>query len=684
MILNSAKTAQHLLASALVLATYAMGDVSSVSDPADAIEAHPVIVSATGNPEHVTRVPASVSVISKNDISNSSARNLDDLLRTERGISVLQPTGMGYGLPSQINIRGVPGQTRTLLLIDGVPQNDAGTGFININQIALEDVERVEIVRGAFSALHGADAFGGVVNIVTASPRDLPKLSLSGGFGNEGYRRVFAQHSATAERYEYTLSLGMRRIDNYLAQSEQRQRDFDMQTMLPVLRTFEARNYDYEERHVSGKASVHVSDNSNLDIYARYFNSELGYGQQDRRPLYPTPVDNTIEHESYIIGTALETSVSAATQYHAKAYFRVQDRDAYGLDLVGMQGGMPIFARTKSESTNRDWRIDLGLQTAFFDKQSVSLGVDYANTHYDFAPLRNRDAGTRVPGSLGASGYIENLGLYAQDYFTPTDRITLVAGARLDSNSQFNETISPKAGARYALTETSSIRASVGRAYRAPTANELYQPAIAFGSTIFTSNPNLDPEYIISYEAGIDQRLADDRVNISLGVFYNDMDDLISTSFSGNRLTYENVDAAWSRGIELGADVELNSFISLFANYCFQESRNRSTDNDLEHLPEHLGNLGARLNHRSGNWQTSLSVMESYIGERGYLDLSRGAWVELDSYWRTDAALSTTYDDTYTVSIGIQNAFDKEYQEWALINPATGRLFMIEFGLKYW
>lgn len=677
-------TASRMLISALILASYASRATFADTENDSAIEARPVIVSATGNPEYASRVPASVSIISRDQIANSSARNLDDLLRTERGISVLQPTGMGYGLPSQINVRGVPGQTRTLLLIDGVPQNDAGSGFININQIALEDVERVEVVRGAFSALHGADAFGGVVNIITASPRDLPKLSLSGGFGNEGYLRAFAQHSAATDRYEYTLSLGFRKIDNYLAQDEQRQTDFDMATMRPVSRTFEARNYDYEERSLNGRATVHLSDNSTLGLYARYFNSELGYGRQDRRPLYPAAVDNVIEHESHIFGAALESAVSSATTYYAKAYFRNQARDAYGLDMVGMQGEFPLFARTISESTTRDWRVDLGVQTTTLEDQILSLGIDYMNTHYDFSPLRNRDAGMRVPGSRGSSGYIENLGLYAQDYFTPTERITLVAGARLDSNSQFNEAFSPKAGARYALTETSSIRASVGRAYRAPTANELYQPAIAFGNTIFSSNPNLDPEYIMSYEAGIEQNLADERINISLGIFYNDMDDLISTAFSGNQLTYENVADAWSRGIEVGADVELNSIVSLFANYCFQESRNRATGNDLEHLPEHLANLGARLSHRSGNWTTSLSVMESFIGERGYLDLSTGAWVELDSYWRTDAALSTTYDDTYTVSVGIQNAFDKEYQEWALINPAAGRLFMIEFGLKYW
>jgi len=110
---------------------------------------------------------------------------------------------------------------------------------VNINEVQLEDIERVEIVRGAFSALHGADAFGGVINIVTRDPIEQPALSVSGAIGNEGYEKGYVQHSYDDNRFGYTLSLGRREIDNYLAQDEQRLTQWDWQSMRYVETVFD-------------------------------------------------------------------------------------------------------------------------------------------------------------------------------------------------------------------------------------------------------------------------------------------------------------------------------------------------------------------------------------------------------------------------------------------------------------
>lgn len=644
-----------------------------------------IIVTASRLEENVEDISASVSLIPRAEIVNSAARNVDDLLRLEGGIAVLQPTGMGYGLPSQINIRGVPGQSGTLLLVDGMPLNEASTGYVNINEVRLENIERIEIARGAFSAVHGADAFGGVVNIVTRNPHGLPTLSLSGGIGSEGYETGYVQHSHSAGNFGYTLGLGRRRIDNYLAQDEQRLSRWDPRAMRYVENISDTENYDYEDEHAALKVNAHLAENAGLTIYARRFESELGYGRKDVRPLYPRREDDTIENRSSLLGARFQAELSPQTCTFLKGYYREQEKDLYGLDIAGMQGQIPLYVRTRSETRTDDWRLDWGLRSSIGEKQTVLLGLDYLNNHYDFAPVRDNATGNPLPASSGASGDIGNLGLYIQDKIDIGEVLLINAGLRLDGNSDFDEAISPKLGARYSLGERTALRASLGRAYRAPSATELYQPAVLFGSVVFRSNPDLEPEYIVSTDAGIEHSFdRDGDLRGHLDIFYNDMKDLISKQFSGQTLSYDNVSDAWSRGIEAGLDLRLAAMVDSFANYTYQQSENENTGDDLEHIPEHMASAGIRLSHSKGYLESMLSVMETYVGERGYLDISSGQWRELDSYLRSDVSIDFIFNETVTVKASVQNAFDEEYQEWSLINPAAGRLFAFELGVRYW
>lgn len=647
--------------------------------------AEDVVVTATRAPQDSSSVPASVTVISREDIVNSTARNVDDLLRNTRGVSVLQPTGMGYGLPSQINIRGVPGQNSVLLLVDGMPLNEAGSGFVNINEVPLADIKQVEIVRGAFSALYGADAFGGVINIITRNPEDVPASSASVEVGNEGYTRVSAQTSAGSSAKGVVISVQKRSIDNYLAQDKQVLSYWDWATMQYIDYTKSAENYDYTDEHVSIKATLDVGENAHLVLHGRYFGSELGYGKASFAPVYPLEEDSIMKNHSILAGASLEVELTGKTSAEFRSFCRNQDRLLWGLDYSHQDQALniPVYVRSYSETVNDDWRVDAVVRTMVNDGHVFSIGADYYQNNYDFSPVRENSTGLALPSSSGKEGDIFNAGVFLQEEIRILSDINIVAGARVDSHSEFNEAVSPKIGVLYSAAEATAFRASVGRAYRAPTAIELFQPAVMFGTTTFESNPDLDPEYIMSADLGVDQTFSDGVVS-HIDIFYNDMEDLISKQISGSSLVYQNVDKAWSAGVELGIECRINDRLNIFASYVYQQSENETTGNDLEHIPQQVASAGVSCGHKLGQWLMEWSLTESYRGDRGYLDLSNGYWVELDDYFRTDASVKMSCSKSIYVAMKIQNATDEKYQEWQLINPAQGRLYSIEIGADYW
>jgi outer membrane cobalamin receptor len=136
-----------------------------------------MVISATRTARRLEDVPVSVSVIERPRIESAPVRNVDDLLITEPGVSVKRVVGMGEGIPSDIIVRGVPGAyaaNRLLVLVDGIPTNVSGTPFMILNLVPMESIERVELVRGPFSSLYGANAFSGVLNIITRQAQDDP------------------------------------------------------------------------------------------------------------------------------------------------------------------------------------------------------------------------------------------------------------------------------------------------------------------------------------------------------------------------------------------------------------------------------------------------------------------------------------------------------------------------------
>ena len=651
---------------------------------ARAAELPEVVVTATRTPEDRLDVPASVSVVDATQIENSPARNIDDLLRGLGGVYVLRSVGMGYGLPSQVNIRGVQGQNAILMLADDIPLNEPLTGFAGLNEIPLDSVGRVEVVRGPFSALYGADAFAGVVNVISAPPEDLPAARFSARTGNEGYRGFTGTGSAGTRDLGYTVTIESRAIDNYLGRDRVIERLTDPATGQSFDTWREARNYDYDDLRGSATFRALLDEDTRLAIHARHYEGDLGYGVVDVRPLFPEIVDSDMETASSALGATLQSEIGPRLTARARAYVRSQDRKLSGLDIVGSGvAGNPVFAESRSDTDGRDWFVEAGSDIEIGNRHDFSAGVDYLLNSADFSPLRFADTGARFPSSTGRSADIYNVGAYLQDQIALPRELRLIAGARFDEHSEFGAAISPRAGIIRNLSPATTLRASAGRAYRAPSLTELFQPDVYFGSVLFRSNPDLDPEYIISTDLGLEHRFAE-SLTAGLNLFYNDRDDLITKTVSGSTLSYANTDEAWSAGVEAGVEWRMAPGLKAYANYTGQRTENRETKRDLEHMAEHMLSAGLMLSRSFREWTLGASTDAHYIGKRGYVDFATGLWEELDEYIRLDAALRCSYRNLVWAGFTIENAADETYREWPLIQPAPGRLYAFEIGMNYW
>ena len=657
--------------------------VNAEEADAGAASGQPIIVTATKSLRDRADIPASVSVISEDEVRTSPAANVDDLLRSVPGVSVMRGTGIGQGMPTEIHIRGVAGDHRVLLLVDGLPLNESATKYLSLNEIPMHAVKQVEVIRGPFSSLFGTDAFGGVINIVTKESKGEPEGELIAGGGNGGLYQVGGSYRGGAGTIRYSLSADHRSLDNYLGRSYTIQRSYDYATQQFIDTVTDAVNYDYTDTRVLGKLSVDIGEQAHLALNARFFQSELGYGQKDETPSYPILEDNITKTRTALVGGRLTKEISPRFDVALGGYYRHQSRDVLGLDFSSFgAGGSSIYARSLLENETDDWQVEAGVDAQLGDSHLLSVGVDFRRNEGDFSPVMDNASRAALAGSVGTKQHIWEAGLHVQDEATLSDKWKAVAGARVDYHSEFGEVISPRAGILYDVSERTAVRASVGRAFRAPTLVELFQPTMSFGYVTFQSNPDLVAEYILSGDIEVEHQLTEGLTG-TLALFYNDMDDLIENQMNGAVMSNVNINHARSVGVETGVKWRLAKGLDAVLSYTYQDVENTDTGAGLDYAVESTGSAGLRASRQMGRWQVEGQLTEFFVGARGFQDWSSGQWHGLDEYWRTDVSLNATLDKWLRVGVNVLNATDEKYQESQLIALAPGRLVSFEIGTSY-
>ncbi|MFN2454466.1 MAG: TonB-dependent receptor [Pyrinomonadaceae bacterium] len=537
-----------------------------------------VSVTATRVEARLDNTAASVVVISSKELETTAALTLDDALRQVPGFQLFRRSSSRNANPTTqgVSLRGVgaSGASRALVLADGIPLNDPFGGWIYWNRVPRESVNRLEVLRGGASALYGSAALGGVVQIITRTPTRAPTLSFETSYGNEETPDASLFISGSKKLWSASLAAQTFRTDGYI----------------PV------------DKQARGRVDTPAG--------SRYAALDLKL----ERELYKTGrvfVRGAVFGESRTNGTLLQTNrthlrqLSAGGDWQAKNFGALNLR-AYGGTEVFDQNFSAVASDRNSETLTRVQRVPsqfFGVTSqwsrSFGERHTVVAGFDgreVRGASDEIVLAQNR------PSSLiGAGGRELTLGAFAEDIFRLTSRLIVTGGARFDRWRNYRAQLatrslrqnspaivnafadrtetafSPQASALYKLSGRASIAASVYRAFRQPTLNELYR-SFRVGDVLTQANENLRAERLTGGEAGINFAAFDGKLNVR-GTFF-----LTETGRSVGNVTLnvtpnlitrqrQNLGRTRSRGIEIETESRLNDSWTITGGYLFVDAR---------------------------------------------------------------------------------------------------------------
>ncbi|MCK4579443.1 MAG: TonB-dependent receptor, partial [Candidatus Marinimicrobia bacterium] len=630
-------------------------NISMANDPIYAKEE--VTVTATRGNDLISEVPASVAVISAETIERQKPQNLAEVLRNVQGVNIKDYGGIG-GIKS-VSVRG-SSSSQVLVLVDGQKVNDTASGEVDFSRISVEGVEKIEVVRGGGSALYGANAIGGVINIITRKEkaRNTTRGSLDIMAGSFSSASVKTDLRNSGEHYAVSLA--------YKA----------MQT---------EGNFLYQHPYLDSLVEKANNDFTAHDVFTN-FQYTLG----------KKPREHTID-VSYNYYTNDKGSPGSTTQPYAAA--RTTNR-SNRLNM-NAQGKLNLFNNYRiqgfmSRATNTYFNEEMTVAADDTHKTAATgLEMQFTSTLtanqtlvYGAGIRQNRSGGE---GSTDAVNERAERFVFVQDelaiHFNQTSLIRSIAiwpALRLDGYSDFGNHISKKMGMVLNLGSAwrTSIKGNLSYNYKAPSFNDLYWPEDAFA----IGNPDLLPEHGTDWDLGLRLRYPIlNGIAFDINYFRMRLTDLIvwRQGGSGGKWAPENVSQALIQGVEGSLGLKLvPEYIDLAVNYTYLDARNddendrNSYRNYLVYRPKHTLNISL-----SGSWLGFTGNLSwQYVGYR-YVLPANTIW--LDPYQVADLTLGWQYDLQgwdLDVTLQVKNMFDELY-EFIQYQPIPGREFRLNVGI---
>jgi len=589
--------------------------------PSNEGESEPVVVTATRTDTPLDRSPASVSVVTSQDIEEKQIERVADALREVPGLSVVQT-----GAPGQLTsvfTRGLRSE-HTQVLLDGIPINQGLAGLMDFADFTTDDVDRIEVVRGPQSTLYGPRALAGAIQIFTKRGDGAPGFNLSAEGGSYGTFREAFESEGKMNQFDY--SVGISRLDADNARP----------------------NNQY--RLTSSIADIGWSPNATLRIGSLVTYSLADTGNPNTI-FNPKPLDNFLT-ERWLIGPHIDWQPvdwwdhKLIVSYDHERQLNDPNQDGF----VGATRA--LFERTQLDYQN-DLRATswLTLTSGFFYSR-VNVGQERPFVSQAFGPQPRF-----------VSDHTNETALFAQVTFKPSENFILVSGGRFDHFNQFGDVWTWREAGSYLIRQTgSTLHASVATGFSPPSSQD----------KIFGNNFGLEPERALGWDAGVEQRFWNRRLIIDATYFHNDLSNVIG--FNGLFQTL-NLGAARTQGVECELRARPIDDLELKASYTYLDAVNTSSS-DITQLP------GARLPRRPRNevyvsasylWVKKLrtTIAAKFVNAREELNFG-GPNFDIEDYSFVNFAAEYEVCPHLTVYGRIDNLTNEHYSE-VFGFPALGR-----------
>jgi iron complex outermembrane receptor protein len=661
---------------------------TSFAQAQEAVELEKTVVTATRAETPIENLPVSVTVITKDDIEKMHAKTVDDVLNKAAGISVRRCKGIADTGHTTIGMRGTGRDTgRTLFLKDGIPLNNTYIGSCGNfwDVLSVDDIEKIEIVRGAASALYGSNAMGGVINIITRPARKkiAGSVSLEGGtfdtyIGN-------AKFSSATDKYGLRVAAGHKRTDGYEYYEGDKWKDY--------YETPETKN-----SNASVGADIWLGE-SLLKLDYEYFH-------QDSLARTSSEYDSERDTNKFSVNYNM---LSGKTDFNIKSYYFDYDAQTKSRKYNSTTRAYDKFYYD-NDIPKDDWGVMLQA-TRELGNHRLTLGSDIkwgkCDSKYTYAT-----------GDRNFSGKQDFYSLFLNDEMLIGDKIVLSAGVRYDhwenhDGDFYDDTTAtvrsikypdktddawcPRAGIAYKLKEDTKLRASFGTGFKAPSLYYLYKSG-PHGSTRFDlANPDLEAEKMPwSYDVGFDME-PNDNLSLTFTWYQSRFKDFLGdkTLDPSQVPSYFTPDPGMSviqkvnmgrvdiHGVEAGLEYTFNSRWSAFVNHTYNVSKIKEYEekpevegNYLSYSPKHMTKIGFTYDNAD---LFTLSLYITNVGSR-FGDFENTDKKKLEGYQIVDIRVSRELFKGMELFLNLDNVTDEKYQQYyTTYNPP----FMAMLGARY-
>lgn len=578
-----------------------------------------VVVTGTRYKNESNRIPSSITVIDRKVISQANDINILPVLSTTvPGLFIdsknIAGSGVGPSAGGILTIRGIGGNpnSNVLVLIDGQPQFMGIFGHPIVDALNSSDIQRVEIIRGASSVLYGTNALGGAINIITKKPAlNKPGFNVSAHYGS----------------FKTSGESGSAGYRNDL---------FGIFASVNNIKTNGSRSDAKDE-----------------------FNTTAGYLKLSLTPGgdFSFAADGDISNSKfYDPGTIYNPAVN---NYYK--YLRSRGSVSVMNNFNMIKGALRFFYSYGNHNFYNGWHstdemkgITFYQNIKYYKKNFFTFGIDYKNYGGEGA---QPGLPPFVAKGLGVNHSANETAVYGLINYSLLQSLNLVTGIRYTKNSLFGHDITPDFGITYSLNKTSTIKASVSKAFRSPTINELYLFPVA--------NPNLKPEHVWNYEISYNRSLLNNYAFLKITFFYDEGDNIIVVIPPFN--TNMNAGSFIHKGLELTGTCYVNENLNFSFNYSYLNCNVPAL-----YAPKHRINFRINYNYQKFNISTNLQQVSGL-----YTSLQNS---NTENYFLLNADINYSITNFADIFLKGGNLLDKNYQiDFGY--PLPGRSVMV--GVKF-
>lgn len=594
---------------------------------------HTITVTPNRTDTPLKEVASSMTVITREELEKLKKTTVLEVLEAIHGLNVIQNGPPGSS--ASVFIRGAKSED-TKVLLDGIELNEPmtpGRSF-DMSHILIENIDRIEIIKGPQSTLYGSDAVGGVVNIITRQERGKPKFHISSQGGSYGTLSNHAEISGSSKQITYALGTAFIRTTGFSAAS--------------VSYAGNQEEDGYRNLTFSGKLGLYLSNNQEIDLQVRTVNARAeidnfggDHGDDPNHVMDYTSLFFKGSFRSLFLKNRLESKIDLAYITHNRDFDNPEDplhpletsRSEFKSDLLKLSWENNLFIH----ATNT---ITFGLEYSLERGKSESESQDSWGSFSSIFPQQNA----------------RNTGIFLQDKLSIDGQFFTTAGLRFDHHDEAGSALTFRVAPGYFIQESGTrLRASLGSGFKAPTLYQLYAPRTQFG---LIGNMDLEPERSLGWDFGIDQTLFLDRLSLSLTYFSNTYWSLIDFDFAQG---YINVKEASSQGAELSISLRPVNMLKITATYSHTKAVDKETGEYLLRRPQDKISVDLNLDWLP-NGHISVSLLHTGKCEDSFFSGWIAKRVEIPGYTLLHAILSYDISSHIQPFLRINNLLDEKYE----------------------